>query len=246
MSSEYIPNSWYNPPTRILIVDDDQDLLSLIGFTFHNAGYETVNATNGAEALRAIELERFSLLVLDINIPAPSGLQVCAAVRRSSNVPVLVLSARDEEQDLLHALDAGADAYIVKPFSPRTLIARVQALLRRVAPNEALNAPSDLFKLDSAEFLLRHPDGEIQLTRLETRVLRLLMLNTGHFVNTGDLVSEVWSSYNAANRNMLKQVVFRLRRKLASVPAAFAALKTMPGGYVWAESPADERIHAQR
>jgi len=235
MSSDQNVNSWYNPPTRVLIVDDDQDLLNLIGFTFHNAGYETVNAASGTEALRALEQERFSLLVLDINIPAPNGLQVCAAVRRSSNVPVLILSARDQEQDLLQALDAGADAYIVKPFSPRTLIARVQALLRRVAPNEAINAPSDRFKLDSTELLLRHPAGEIQLTRLETRVLRLLMLNAGHFVNTGDLVSEVWSTYNAANRNMLKQIVFRLRRKLESVPEAFHALKTMPGGYSWEE-----------
>jgi DNA-binding response OmpR family regulator len=246
MSSEHNLTSWYNPPTRILVVDDDQDLLNLISFTFHNAGYETVNAASGSEALRAMEQERFSLLVLDINIPAPNGLQVCATVRRNSTVPVLMLTARDQEQDLLQALDAGADAYIVKPFSPRTLIARVQALLRRGAPNETLNAPSDRFKLDSAELLLKHPDGEIQLTRLETRVLRLLMLNTGHFVNAGDLVSEVWNTYNAANRNMLKQVVFRLRRKLEGVPEAFQALKTMPGGYVWSESAAEERIHAHR
>ena len=244
MTSEHNSTSWYNPPTRILIVDDDQDLLNLIGFTFHNTGYETVNATNGTEALLAVARERFSLLVLDINIPAPNGLQVCATIRRSSSVPVLMLTARDEEQDLLQALDAGADAYIVKPFSPRTLIARVQALLRRGAPNDGVSASSDRFQLDNAELLLRHPDGEIQLTRLETRVLRLLMLNSGHFVNAGDLVSEVWSTYNAANRNMLKQVVFRLRRKLETAPHAFRALKTMPGGYLWEESASEERMHA--
>ncbi len=235
-------SSWYTPPTRILIVDDDPDLLNLIGFTFHSVGYETVNATNGAEALRAAERERFSLLVLDINMPAPNGLQVCAEVRRSSTVPVLILSARAEELDLLQALDAGADAFVTKPFSPRTLIARANALLRRAAFGELVNAPSDLLKLDTNELLLRHPGGQIQLTRLEARVLRLLMLNAGHLVSTNDLISEVWSTYNTTNRNMLKQVVFRLRRKLEEAPDAFTALKTIAGGYMWDESAQAERV----
>jgi DNA-binding response OmpR family regulator len=235
-------SSWYTPPTRILIVEDDPDLLNLIGFTFHSVGYETVHATNGAEALRAAERERFSLLVLDINIPAPNGLQVCAHVRRTSAVPVLILSARAEELDLLQALDAGADAFVTKPFSPRTLIARAHALLRRAAFGEQVNVPSDQFKLDTIELLLRHPTGQIQLTRLEARVLRLLMLNAGRLVSTSDLIAEVWSTYNTTNRNMLKQVVFRLRRKLEDVPDAFAALKTMAGGYLWDESEPVERI----
>jgi DNA-binding response OmpR family regulator len=239
-------SSWYTPPTRILIVDDDPDLRNLIGFAFHSAGYETVNAATGTEALRAAGREHFSLLVLDINIPAPNGLQVCAQVRRTSTVPVLMLSARAEELDLLQALEAGADAFVAKPFSPRILIARAQALLRRAAFGERINAPSDLLKLDTNEMLLRHPGGEIQLTRLEARVLRLLMLNPGRLVTTGDLLTEVWSTYDATNRNMLKQVVFRLRRKLQTIPEAIAALKTVSGGYTWSESAPDDLSHARQ
>jgi DNA-binding response OmpR family regulator len=239
-------SSWYTPPTRILIVDDDPDLLNLIGFAFHSVGYETVNATSGTEALRAAERERFSLLVLDINITTPNGLQVCAAIRRTSMVPVLMLSARASELDLLQALDAGADAFVAKPFSPRMLIARAHALLRRAAFGELIYAPSDVFKLDSNELLLRHPGGELQLTRLEARVLRLLMLNPGRLVTTGDLLSEVWSTYDATNRNMLKQVIFRLRRKLQTIPEAVAVLKTASGGYTWSESAPDDLSHARQ
>jgi len=228
-------NNWYHAPAKVLIVDDDHDLLNLVSFAYHNAGYETVCASNGLEALQAFERERFSLLVLDINMPALNGLQVCASVRNHSNVPVLVLSARDEEHDLLEALDAGADAYLVKPFSPRTLIARTQALLRRAASEDLPNAPSDRFKLDVNEMSLRHSSGEIRLTKLEMRVLRLLMLNAGRLVSAGDLVSEVWSAYHGANRNMLKQVIFRLRRKLNANPDALHALTSHNGGYMWTE-----------
>lgn len=236
MSSDSGSGFRYNAPARVLIVDDDQDLLNLIIFVFHNAGYETVSATNGPEALRALERERFSLLVLDFNIPLPNGLQICAEVRRSSNVPILMLSARDQEQDLLHALDAGADAYLIKPFGPRSLISRAHALLRRGSPHESLDTASSRFKLDIGELLLRHPGGEIPLTKLEARLLRLLMLNAGKLVATRDLVSEIWSAYNAVNRNLLKHVIFRLRRKLGSAPEVYRSLKTLPGGYLWAES----------
>jgi two-component system, OmpR family, response regulator protein BraR/BceR len=110
--------------------------------------------------------------------------------------------------------------------------------------DESLNGISNRFKLDVNELALLHPQGRIQLTRLEMRVLRLLMLNSGRFVSTGDLVAEVWSSYSAANRNMLKQVIFRLRRKLAENADAFQSLKSNLGGYMWIDDAITERIHA--
>ena len=238
-------NTWYQEPTKVLIVDDDHDLLSLVTIAFRGAGFDTECASSGAAALEIFERGHFSLVVLDINMPTPNGLQVCSIIRRNSNVPILVLSARDEEQDLLEALAAGADTYLTKPFSPRTLIARSQALLRRADFSESVNKPADKFKLDINELVLRHPGGDIRLTKLETRVLRLLMLNAGNVVSAGDLMAEVWNAYRGANRNMLKQVIFRLRRKLTVNTDVQHALKSTAGGYTWTEVVDGETVSAQ-
>ena len=235
-------NAWFQEPTKVLIADDDPDLLNLVTIAFRGAGFETQCVASGAAALHAFGREAFSLLVLDINMPAPNGLEVCGLVRQTSNVPILVLSARDQEQDMLQALDAGADAYVSKPFRPRTLIARAQALLRRAELFDSPNKHADKFKLDPNESLLRHPGGEIRLTKIEMRVLRLLMLNAGRTVTAGELTTEVWNSYRTANRNMLKQVVFRLRRKLAISEDVKRALRSSAGGYMWTEKNASAEL----
>jgi len=217
---------------RALIVADDRDLLAAIGVTLNNAGYHITTATTGSEALAIVERSQFSLVVLDVNMPAPNGLEVCKAMRRRSNVPVLMLSARDREEDLLSALEAGADSYITKPFSARTLVARAHALVRRTAPGERRQIQVRNFRLDSNEYLLVCPGGSIPLTRLETRVLRLLMTNAGATIDPDDLMSDAWRRQKA-DRNMLKQVVFRLRKKLLSYDVAPVPLKTTDGGYMW-------------
>src|SRR5882757_4936400 len=226
-------NSWYVAPSKVLVAEDDDDLLAVIGFALHNAGFEAIKVSNGNDALLAFAEQTFALLVLDINMPELNGLQVCTHVREQSSVPVLMLSARDQERDLLQALDAGADAYMVKPFSPRALIAHIRALLRRSSLSEANGLQVGSVKLDVEGRLLRLPSGEIRLTKLEARLLQLLMLNAGQTVSTKNLIAEVWNTYSTANRNMLKQVVFRLRRKLALDAAAMRALQTIPDGYVW-------------
>jgi DNA-binding response OmpR family regulator len=231
-------NSWYIAPPKVLVADDDHDLLSLVSFVFRNAGYEITSVSNGVEALAAFERERFSVLVLDINMPAPNGLQVCSSIRKRSNTPILILSARDQEQDLLQALEAGADAYMVKPFSPRSLIARVHALVRRATSDDLNNEESSTSaRVDMNELALRYPGGSVSLTKLEARVLRLLIANAGTTVTAADLVMEVWNAYSAASRNMLKQIIFRLRQKLSSSPYGQDFLKTAPGGYLWIATP---------
>lgn len=224
---------WHTTSHKVLIADDDQDLLAVIGFALHNAGFEVVRAADGAEAISAFAQHYFSLLVLDINMPAFNGLQVCTHVREHSSVPVLMLSARDQERDLLEALDAGADAYMVKPFSPRALIAHIRALLRRTALSESTHLQSGRIRLDVDGQVLQSASGEIRLTKLETKLLQLLMLNAGQTVSTKSLIAEMWNTYSTANRNMLKQVVFRLRRKLIRDAAAMEALCTIPNGYMW-------------
>src|ERR1700726_370190 len=116
---------------KMLVADDDRDLRELIGFTLTQAGYLVVKAGDGPGALRMFETETPDLVVLDINMPGASGFQVCEAIRKRSRVPVIMLTVRGEEEDLVRALGLGADDYLTKPFSPRTLLARIKALLRR-------------------------------------------------------------------------------------------------------------------
>lgn len=230
--------SAWQPSPRVLIAEDDSDLLALIGFALHNAGFAVTKVANGNEALKAIRTSiaidpPFSILILDINMPELNGLELCTRMRETSSVPVLMLSARDQERDLLDALDAGADAYMVKPFSPRTLIARIRALLRRTSFNESNSLQVGSCRLDTEGHLLHLTTSEVRLTKLETRLLQLLMLNAGTIVSTKSLIAEVWETYSTANRNMLKQVIFRLRRKLLQDAVATEALRTVPDGYMW-------------
>ncbi len=116
---------------KILIADDDRDLLGLIAFTLTQAGYLVVKAGDGPAAIHAFQGESPDLAVLDINMPGASGFQVCEAIRAQSRIPIMMLTVRGEEEDLIKALELGADDYLTKPSSPRTLLARIKALLRR-------------------------------------------------------------------------------------------------------------------
>lgn len=231
---------------KVLFADDDADLQTVVGFSLHSAGFEVVKASTGAQVIELIQQQVFSLLVLDINMPQLNGLEVCTQVRSRSNVPVMMLSARNQERDLLDALAAGADAYMIKPFSPRALIARLRALLRRASPDEPRFIHAGGYRLDVEAHALQFDTSEVRLTKLENRLLQLLMSNAGQTVTTKALLAEVWSTYSTANRNMLKQIVFRLRRKLALEPRVADLLRTTPEGYVWAdESQIAGRAQAQ-
>ena len=115
---------------KVLIADDDADLRDLIGFTLTQAGYLVIKAADGSAAVRRFEEESADLVVLDINMPGLSGFQVCEAIRARSRVPVMMLTVRGEEEDLVRALGLGADDYLTKPFSPRELLARIRTVLR--------------------------------------------------------------------------------------------------------------------
>ena len=116
---------------KVLVVDDDADLRGLIAYALRQAGYLVVEAADGAAALAAYEREEPALVILDVNLPRLSGFEVCKKIRETSEVPVMMLTVRSSEEDLVQGLDLGADDYLTKPFSPRTLLARVRALLRR-------------------------------------------------------------------------------------------------------------------
>ena len=218
---------------KILAVDDDQDLLALVAFTLTNAGYAVVKAGDTAAALREFDAELPNLVILDINLPSGSGFDVCREIRGRSEVPIMMLTVRGEEEDLVRAIDLGADDYLTKPFSPRTLLARVKALLRRagIEGGDVLTAGVLALDLETHTLSVSGADS-LRLTRLETRLLQILVANVNRVVSTERLLAHVWGHRASGDRQLLKQLVHRLRQKLEQVPAAADLLQTESGiGY---------------
>jgi len=219
---------------KILVADDDLDLLGLVAYSLSQAGYLVVKASDGPGALATYEGETPDLVILDINMPGTSGFEVCTAIRARGEVPIMMLTARGEEQDLVKALDLGADDYLTKPFSPKTLLARVKALLRR-ATAERGQAPlsAGRVSLDLESYQVRIGGGEpVNLTKLELRLLQMLLAQAGRVVNSDRLLVQVWGHRGSGDRQLLKQLVHRLRHKIEANPAVPQLLQTAaPSGY---------------
>jgi DNA-binding response OmpR family regulator len=218
---------------KLLVVDDDPDLLALVAFALTNAGYAVVKAVDTAEALAVFDAEVPNLVILDINLPSGSGFDVCKAIRARSAVPVMMLTARGDEEDLVRALELGADDYLTKPFSPRTLLARVKALLRRAGIEAGDMVEAGRVSLDLEAHAISIGGGApIRLTRLETRLLQILVAQAGHVVSAERLLAHVWGHRGSGDRQLLKQLVHRLRQKLERDPAGADLLHTESGvGY---------------
>jgi DNA-binding response OmpR family regulator len=212
---------------KILIADDDQDLLALIGFTLSQAGYMVAKASDGAAAIKSFETESPDLVLLDINMPHASGFQVCAAIRSKSRVPVMMLTVRGEEEDLVKAIELGADDYLNKPFSPRTLLARIKALLRRAGMENTAPLAAGRVKLDADEHTVQiGSQAAVRLTKLELRLLQMLLANAGHTVSSDRLLMQVWGHKGAGDRQLLKQLVHRVRQKIEVDPSNPQLLQT--------------------
>jgi DNA-binding response OmpR family regulator len=218
---------------KILVADDDRDLRDLVGFTLTQAGYLVIKAPDGVAAIRAVADEAPDLVILDINMPGASGFQVCESIRRNSRVPVMMLTVRGEEEDLVRALELGADDYLTKPFSPRTLLARAKALLRRAGTESASVLSSGTLTLDTDEHTVRIGEAEpVRLTKLELRLLQMLLANAGRTVSSDRLLVHVWGHRGSGDRQLLKQLVHRLRQKIEADPATPQRLQTAAGaGY---------------
>jgi DNA-binding response OmpR family regulator len=218
---------------KILIADDDRDLLGLIAFTLTQAGYLVVKASDGPSAIHAFRGESPDLAVLDINMPGASGFQVCEAIRAQSRIPIMMLTVRGEEEDLVKALELGAADYLTKPFSPRTLLARIKALLRRAGIESSGPVSAGRLALDAEEHTVRIDGGEpVRLTKLELRLLQMLLASVGRTVSSDRLLIQVWGHRNSGDRQLLKQLVHRLRHKIETDPANPQLLQTSAGsGY---------------
>jgi DNA-binding response OmpR family regulator len=225
---------------KILVVDDDAELRGLVAFALRQAGYFALEAPDGEVALELFARERPALVVLDVNMPRLDGFEVLRRIRTGElapRTPVLMLTVRTGEEDQVRGLDLGADDYLGKPFSPRTLLARIRALLRR-AGAEPRAAPLRVgaLALDLEAATLTADDGEpLRLTPLELRLLQLLFAQAPQPVATERLLVHVWGARGGGDRQLLKQLVHRLRQKIEADPTAPHHLLTVGGvGYALA------------
>ena len=222
---------------KVLVVDDDLELAALIAYAMRQAGYLVVEAHDGLEALAAAARESPDLVVLDVNLPRLSGLDVLRRLRATpatTATPVLLLTVRSAEEDQVLGLDLGADDYMAKPFSPRTLLARVRALLRRAAGAAKPSAlvAGDLALDPEQQSVAVAGKPSVRLTPLELRLLQILLANAGRTLPAERLLRHVWGARGSEDRQLLKQLVHRLRQKIEADAAHPRYLLTVGGvGY---------------
>lgn len=220
------------PMPQILLLEDDAALSHGIALALKASG-RIVPCATLAEARQALDTQRFDLLLLDVNLPDGSGLDLCREVRRTSAVPILFLTARDAEYDEVAGLEAGADDYIVKPFSLAVLRARVGAALRRSTQPVEVVQSGDL-TLDFSRQVFLRGDTPLTLSPTEQRLLRLLIQNAGRTLSRDLLLERVWDGGAFVDENTLSVTIRRLRQKIESDPKKPVHLRTVYGiGYVW-------------
>jgi DNA-binding response OmpR family regulator len=218
---------------KLLVVDDDADMLAVVGFALRQAGFPVVGANSYGTALKTFRTEQPDLAILDINLPGGSGFELCGLLRKESTTPIMMLTARGEEADLVRALELGADDYLTKPFSPRTLVARVKALLRRAGHEGSSPTRVGELTLDTDLLMLHIGERAIRVTPLESRLLQLLLANAGTVVHTDRLLVNIWGHRGGGDRQLLKQLVHRLRQKIGDDPELPRWLETVPSvGYM--------------
>lgn len=224
--------------TKVLVVEDDLALSDVLVFTLRRAGLEVVPVYDGEAALVAWESQQPDLLVLDLNLPKLDGLSVCRRIRSFSGpqaaTPIIILSVRGADENIVTGLDYGADDYIVKPFSPTQLVARIRAVLRRAhVPAVAGNLSVSGLVLERSRSQVQVGEGEpVRLTPLEVKLLETLMIHAGQVMTVELLINAVWGQ-DQGDRAMLKQLVYRLRSKLESAGEQPIPIETIPGvGYV--------------
>jgi DNA-binding response OmpR family regulator len=207
--------------TRILVADDDPQLLRLVTRNLQLEGYDVVAVSDGQQALEQIEATAPDLALLDVMMPRLDGFSVCERVREFSSLPIIMVTARGQDQDKVRGLDLGADDYLTKPFSVDELLARVRAVLRRAQFSGAESALGlrtiasvGELSVDYAQHLVRLRDEEVSLTPTEYRMLAYLMQNAGRVVTQDMLLEHVWGPEYIGESHMLQVNINRLRRKI--------------------------------
>ena len=229
---------------RVLVVDDDAQMLKAVTNALSARGYEVLKAGNGETALALAAEEDLDLVLLDLGLPGIEGQEVIGRLRAWTDLPVIIISVRDSQEEKVAALDAGADDFITKPFGMKELLARMRAVRRRAVSEDELEP---ILRFDGLEIdLLRRLvklDGEsVHLTPTEYRLLESMATNPGKLLTHTWLLRKVWGPGYVTESNYLRLYVRQLRRKLSDTPSAPRWITTEPGlGYRWLPEPNSER-----
>ena len=206
-------------PQSVLVVEDEQSIASFVSLYLKNAGYAVRAVGTGSGALNAVAAEMPSLIVLDLNLPDMDGIEICRRIRKSSDVPILMLTARDEDVDKIIGLEVGADDYLTKPFNPRELVARVKSVLRRSAPDRRADREEQELhhgelSINAGRREVKVGEEEIQLAPKEFDLLWELLDHKGLVLTRDQLLERVWGYTFAGDTRTVDVHVRQLRRKL--------------------------------
>lgn len=225
---------------KILVVDDEKEIVDLINIYLSNEGYEVIKAYSALDAFKALDNQDIQLVILDIMMPGINGLEVCRKIRTKLNIPILMLSAKSEDIDKIMGLSTGADDYMTKPFNPLELIARVKSQLRRyiyLNPQNQSNPKKDILYID--ELVINYTDhtisiygNEVSLTPTEFEILFLLASNRGRVFSTEEIFQKVWQERYFQSNNTVMVHIRKIREKIEDNPRKPRFIKTVWGvGY---------------
>ena len=220
--------------TRVLVVEDEESYSDALTYMLRKEGFEVAIATNGDDALGEFDRSGADIVLLDLMLPGIPGTEVCRQLRQMSNVPVIMVSAKDTEVDKVVGLELGADDYITKPYSPRELVARVRAVLRRGQEAELVPATleSGRVRMDVERHVVTVEGDEVRLPLKEFELLEMFLRNTGRVLTRGQLIDRIWGADYVGDTKTLDVHVKRLRAKVEPDPANPRYLVTVRGlGY---------------
>ena len=223
-------------PKTVLIVEDEKNIVDILRFNLQRAGYQTLEAYDGEDGLAQAVSANPDLILLDLMLPGTDGLTLCREIRRFSDVPVVMVTAKIEEIDRLLGLEIGADDYICKPYSPREVVARVKTILRRCKPQrdlQALDAQSPLI-VDEGRFQASWRDKLLDLTPAEFRLLKTLSQEPGKVFSREQLLNHLYDDYRVVTDRTIDSHIKNLRRKLEALDAEQSFIRAVYGvGYRW-------------
>lgn len=230
-----------NQKTLILIIEDERSIANFIASVLDNHGYKTMSCRTGKEGLTMAASHCPGVILLDLGLPDMDGNEVITSLREWSSIPVIVISARTQEEDKINALDYGADDYITKPFSTGELMARIRTALRHTGPegNRKVFQSGDLI-IDYERHQVRVGKKEIHLTQIEYKIVALLAKNVGRVMTYDRIIREIWGPYADNNNRILRVNMVNIRRKLEPNPAEPQYIFTEIGvGYRMSDSGGD-------
>lgn len=219
----------------ILIIEDEQEIRKFLSFSLESNHYKPILTTTGRDGLLQVTASRPELVILDLGLPDMDGQHIIQQIREWSSVPIIVLSARGQEQDKIHALENGADDYLTKPFSLGELLARIKVALRHSRKSQSVESElftQDALVVDRAKRVVTLDGEEVHLTPIEYQLLTIMIKHAGKVVTHTQLLKEIWGKHNAENNNYLRIHMQHLRQKLKDNPLKPTYLVTEPGiGY---------------